>query len=241
MGSKVSQEAIQAGKCRQSYQGLVSLSELCCCWAELCWPWERQEMAAEAGAGGSMPSSICQVCPVICLDPKASSRRSSLPFMSCSHWSPLGQKLTATFASCFQPSCFICSPAPGPRLALKPPEARKTGKGLQHLDLFTALLYLASGCRQYWGKAAPIEKGLGVDGMSCGKKDPRRKCWPSLCQRSLLTLHHVSIWNWIICCYKQILRWLNEAEKEHQYYPHYQPAKGIFLLMFLILSILFLS
>lgn len=93
--------------------------------------------------------------------PRPPSRTSSLPFMSCSHWSPHGQKLTAAFASCFQPSCFICSPASGPRLTLKPPEARRTGKGLQHLDLFPALLWAASGCRQYWEKTAPMERGLG--------------------------------------------------------------------------------
>lgn len=131
----MSQEAIQAGKCRQSYQGSVPLSEWCCCWAELCWPRDRREMADEAGAGGSLPTLSSDAWI-----PRHPSRRSSLPFMSCSHWSPLGRKLRATFVSCFQPSCFICSPASGPRLALKPPEARKTGKGLQHLDLFTSLL-----------------------------------------------------------------------------------------------------
>lgn len=123
----MSQEEIQIGKGRQTYQGSGFLSELCCCWAELCWPWERQERARSRWLHAQVHLAGLSSNGWI---PRPPSRRSLLPFMSCSHQSPLGQKLPATFAS-FQPSCFICL-ASGPRPAPKPPEARKIGKDLQH-------------------------------------------------------------------------------------------------------------
>lgn len=140
MASKVSQEAIQAGKYRQSCQGSVSLSEWCCCWAELCWPRDRQERAAEAGAGGLMPSSICQVCPVMAGSQGLPPGGAHFPSRLGLTQALLVKNSQLLLPPAFSPPVFICSPASGPRLALKPPEARKTGKGLQHLDLCTALL-----------------------------------------------------------------------------------------------------
>lgn len=88
--------------------------------------------AGRRGAGGPMPgSSRWREIGSDGRTPRPLSARSSLSIASCSRWSPCGQKVRANSASCFQPSCFICSAAIDPRPALKPPEVRETRKGLQ--------------------------------------------------------------------------------------------------------------
>lgn len=85
------------------------------------------------GAGGSMAGSTrWREIGSDGWTPRPLSGRRSRPITAWSCRSPRSQKVTAHSASCFQPSCFICSPAIDPRPSPKPPEVRETGKGLQH-------------------------------------------------------------------------------------------------------------
>lgn len=188
------------------------------------------------GAGGSMPRSIWQVCPAMAgsqgLPPGGACFPSCLALVKA-----LLVKNSQLLLPPFSPPIsFVLLLVQGPLWNLLKPG--KLGK----IFSITCPLYSSPliSLRQYWGKAAPMEKGLGVDGMSCGKNsDPGRKCWLSLCQGSLLTLHRVSIWTWIICCYKQILRWLNGGGTP--ILAIFSVCKRDFLLVFLIFSILFLN